>query len=106
MEVDLQNNSIGDDGAHALAKVLRSNQSIVQMKLWGNPILEGGRDALSSAFKSSNIQAAYREACPDALKFAFELTGEEEDSDLSQRDLSDADAAAIGEALNDNSIYV
>ena len=73
--LDLTNNSIGNDGASELAKVLQRSQTITEMKLWGNPISKSGAEALSQAFRAHPIHAAYlREANAAELEQALNPT--------------------------------
>ena len=50
--LDLNNNSIGDEGCRHLADVICNNQSLSTLSLWNNQITEEGATYFISALKS------------------------------------------------------
>ncbi|KAK3818276.1 MAG: hypothetical protein JOS17DRAFT_757475 [Linnemannia elongata] len=50
--LDLQRNSIGDNGAQALSEALKFNSTLTTLILWDNLIRDYGAQALDEALKS------------------------------------------------------
>ena len=88
-----------------MLEVLQRNQTITEMKLWGNPISKSGAEALSQAFRANPIHAAYlREAEVGELEQAFRINETEVSLELSGKGISNAGATAVAQALRQNSI--
>ncbi|KAF9944781.1 hypothetical protein BGZ72_001964, partial [Mortierella alpina] len=52
--LNLQSNSIGDDGAKVLAEALKTNKTVVTLKLYNNLIGSDGAKALAEALKTNS----------------------------------------------------
>lgn len=48
-EVDLSDNSLGDQGARAIAGMLKENSTLLSLNLSGNRLTEGSAEALGAA---------------------------------------------------------
>ena len=57
-ELSLRSNKIGDDGATALAEVLKNNTALATLNLHGNKIGDDGATALAEALKNNNTALA------------------------------------------------
>ncbi|KAL0237753.1 hypothetical protein GEMRC1_012227 [Eukaryota sp. GEM-RC1] len=109
-EVSLGNNSIGTEGAIALAGALKVNSTVTKIDLWGNSIGNEGAIALADALKVNStvtqINLGYNSigtegaiALADALKVNSTVTK----IDLGGNSIGNEGAIALAYALNVNS---
>ena len=109
--VDLRSNSIGDDGAKAIAEALKVNAVLTDLALWINGIGDEGATAIAEALKVNavlttlilnynNIGPEGAVAISEALKVNAVLTS----VNLQANSIGDDGAKAIAEALKVNAV--
>ncbi|KAH7054780.1 hypothetical protein BKA57DRAFT_434420 [Linnemannia elongata] len=108
--LNLDHNSIGDNGAQALSEALKTNSTLTTLNLYSNKIGPNGAQALSEALKTNSTLTTLNlednsigdngaQALSEALKSNSTLTT----LNLSWNSIGDNGAQALSEALKTNS---
>ncbi|KAG0051211.1 hypothetical protein BGZ83_003996 [Gryganskiella cystojenkinii] len=108
--LNMQGNSISDNGARTLAKALKTNMTLTTLNLQGNSINDSGAQALAKALKTNitltalNLQGnSINDNGAQALATALKTNRALTTLDLWENSISDNGAQALAEALMANS---